>query len=73
MEFGWITGGGVIVAMDGKSPEEEIDRKEKIHCEKSQWMFCWKINFNVFLDNYTTESLLKEALVSKSLIYKWVR
>ena len=40
MEFGWITGGGVIVAMDGKSPEEEIDRKEKIHCEKSQWMFC---------------------------------
>jgi len=21
MEFGWITGGGVIVAMDGKSPE----------------------------------------------------
>ena len=29
--------------------------------------------FNVFLDNYTTESLLKEALVSKSLVYKWVR
>ena len=73
MEFGYYPEAVSSLPWMGNPPnEEEIDRKEK-YIAKNPNGCSVSIHFNVFLVNYTTESLLKEALVSKSLIYKWVR